>query len=122
MLNQIAADFIVFLHFLFILFVVFGGLLLFKWKWIAWIHVPAAVWGALIEFVGWICPLTPLENKLRLAGGDEPYSVSFIEQYIVPLVYPSGLTRDIQVELGIGVVVVNIAIYAVFFLKRTRQT
>jgi hypothetical protein len=122
MLNQIAADFIVFLHFLFILFVVFGGLLLFKWKWAAWLHVPAAVWGALIEFVGWVCPLTPLENKLRLAGGDEPYSVSFIEQYIAPLVYPSGLTRDIQVELGIGVVVINVVIYAVFFLKRSRQT
>jgi hypothetical protein len=122
MLNQIAADFLVLLHFLFILFVVFGGLLLFKWKWIAWLHVPAAVWGALIEFIGWICPLTPLENKLRLAAGGEPYSVSFIEQYIAPLVYPSGLTRNIQVELGIGVVVINVAIYAVFFLKRSRQT
>jgi hypothetical protein len=122
MLNQIAADFLVFLHFLFILFVVFGGLLLFKWKWIAWFHVPAAVWGALIEFIGWICPLTPLENKLRIAAGGEAYSVSFIEQYIAPIVYPSGLTRNLQVELGIGVVVINVAIYAAFFLKRSRQT
>jgi hypothetical protein len=122
MLLALAADIIVVLHFLFILFVVFGGLLAFKWRWVVWIHVPAAVWGALIEFVGWVCPLTPLENQLRQAAGGEGYSVAFIEHYLMPLIYPSGLTRDIQVELGIGVVVINVAIYAVFFLKRPRQT
>lgn len=112
MLHGIAADFVVLLHFAFILFVVLGGLLLLKWPRLVWVHLPAAVWGALIEFTGWICPLTPLENWLRQAGGAGGYSGGFVEQYILVLIYPEGLTREIQFFLGLGVLILNAVIYA----------
>ncbi len=103
------ADFIVVIHFLFILFVVAGGFLVIKWPKMAWIHLPAALWGALIEFTGWICPLTPLENSLRQShpGSDN----GFIETYILSLIYPEALTREIQITLGLGVVLINMALY-----------
>lgn len=113
----IAADLVVLLHFAFILFVVLGGLLLLKWPRLAWLHLPAALWGALIEFTGWICPLTPLENWLREIGGASGYSGGFVEQYILVLIYPAGLTREIQLFLGLGVLVLNAAIYALWWRR-----
>ena len=113
MLNNFLADIIVFVHLLFILFVTLGGLLVLKWKWVVYLHIPAAIWGALIEFMGWICPLTPFENHMRRLGGESGYSGDFVEQYIIPLVYPSGLTREIQIMLGIAVIVINMAVYFV---------
>jgi len=105
--NPILADLIVALHFGFILFVSLGGLLVLKWPKLMRLHLPAAIWGASIEFVGWICPLTYLENRLR--GGQ--YASDFIEHYIMPIIYPAGLTREIQIGLGIAVIVLNLLIY-----------
>lgn len=117
MLHGLAADFVVLLHFAFILFVMLGGLLLLKWPRLVWIHLPAVAWGALIEFSGWICPLTPLENWLRRAGGVGGYSGGFVEQYILALIYPAGLTREIQFFLGLGVLILNVAIYLMWWRR-----
>jgi len=105
------ADFVVVLHFLFVLFVVLGGLLVLRWPRVAWLHLPAAIWGAAIELAGGICPLTPLENSLRRQAGGTGYSGGFIEHYILPILYPSALTRDIQLILGLLVLAVNLGIY-----------
>lgn len=115
-----AADLLVVLHLIFILFVAAGGLAVLRWPRLAWAHLPAAVWGAAIELGGWICPLTPLENSLRLRGGEAGYTGGFIEHYILPLVYPSGLTREIQIGLGIAVIVVNGLAYTTLVLRRRR--
>ena len=111
MINRILADIIVVIHFAFILFVILGGLLVLRWRWLAWIHIPAAVWGAIIEFAGWICPLTPLENRFRVKGGADGYQSSFIEHYIVPIIYPETLTRSMQIILGLFVLIINAFIY-----------
>ena len=108
---QLAADLLVVLHLAFICFVVLGGLLVLKWPWMALMHIPAAVWGALVEFQGWWCPLTPLEQRLRAAAGEAGYSGSFIEHYLLPIIYPADLTRDLQLQLGLFVVTINAAIY-----------
>lgn len=92
-------------------FVVLGGLLVLRWRWVIWLHLPAAVWGALIEFAGWICPLTPLEKWLRRQGGLGGYQGGFVEHYILPLLYPSALTRTVQLVLGAVVIAVNLIIY-----------
>jgi Protein of Unknown function (DUF2784) len=113
------ADLVVAVHFLFVLFVVLGGLLVLRWPKVAYAHLPAAVYGAAIEFFGWICPLTPLENSLRRQAGDTGYSAGFIEHYILPLLYPSALTRNIQLLLGFLVIAVNVAIYA-YVIRRSR--
>lgn len=114
----LAADLIVLLHLLFILFAAAGGLLVLRWPRLAWLHLPCAVWGVLIEATGGICPLTPLEQQLRLAGGDPGYSGSFIERYLVPLVYPPGLTRNLQIGLGIALLLFNLAVYAYAWRRR----
>lgn len=108
---RLLADLVVGTHFLFIAFVVAGGFLAWRWRRAAWIHVPVAIWGALIEFAGWICPLTPLENHLRRAAGEAGYAGGFIEHYLIPIVYPVGLTRGIQIGLGVAVVVINVIAY-----------
>lgn len=115
------ADLIVALHFAFVLFVVFGGLLALRWPHMVWVHVPAVVWGALIEFTGWICPLTPLENRLRRASGEGEYQGDFIARYILPALYPNGLTRRDQLMLGALAIAVNVAIYT-FVILRHRRT
>lgn len=120
MLYRIAADAIVVAHLGFVFFVVAGGFLAWKWRWIPWMHAPAAVWGALIEFRGWICPLTPLENQLRQAAGVAGYEVGFIEHYIMPLLYPPGLNTSIQLSLGAFVVVLNVAVYTVYVRRRSK--
>ena len=117
---RIAADLVVLAHLGFILFVIVGGALVLRWPRLAWIHIPAAIWGALIEFAGWICPLTPLENWLREAGGTAGYSGGFIEHYLVPIVYPAELSRETQVLLGAGVLVVNCVAYAILWARRRR--
>lgn len=121
MLYQIAADFVIFLHSAFIVFVLAGGLLVFKWRWVIWLHVPAALWGSMIVIVGWICPLTPIENMLRQAGGLEAYSNSFIEQYLIPVIYPQGLSREIFIAMGMVVIVINVIIYTILFVKRKKK-
>ena len=105
---------------MFVLFVVLGGLVVLRWPRLAYLHLPAATWGVLIEFAGWVCPLTPLEQSLRLKAGEQGYSGSFIEHYLLPLLYPSALTRTIQVALGIIVIAVNLAIYG--YLLRSRRS
>lgn len=119
MLPALAADLLVAVHFAFILFVILGGLLVLRWRWMVWLHLPAAAWGALIEFMSWPCPLTPLENRLRVAAGQAGYAHSFIEEYIQPIVYPAGLDADIQIWLGVGVIAINVLIY-VWVLRRRR--
>lgn len=112
------ADLVVIAHGLFIVFVVAGGLLALRWPRAAWVHLPAAVWGVLIEWAGWICPLTPLENTLRRAAGQAGYSGGFVERYLLPLIYPAGLTPAVQLWLGLVVLVVNVAIYALWWRHR----
>ncbi|QEZ48196.1 DUF2784 domain-containing protein [Cupriavidus oxalaticus] len=115
------ADLVVIVHGLFIVFVVAGGLLVLRWPRLAWVHLPAAAWGVLIEWSGWICPLTPLENALRRAAGEAGYSGGFIERYLLPLIYPPGLTPAVQLWLGLVVLVVNVAVYAVWWRRRRRH-
>lgn len=110
-LYRCAADLVLILHLLFVVFVIAGGLLALKWRWIPYLHLPAATWGAVVEFFGWICPLTPWENSLRRAAGDAMYSGSFVEHYLVPILYPAGLSREIQVLLGLLVILVNLVVY-----------
>lgn len=112
------ADLVVVAHFLFVLFVVLGGLLVLRWPRVAWLHVPAAIWGAAIELGGGICPLTPLENSLRRQAGGTGYSGGFIEHYILPVLYPSALTRNIQLLLGILVIAVNLGIYSYLVYRK----
>jgi hypothetical protein len=107
------ADLVLVVHLAFVLFVVLGGLLVVRWPWLAWLHVPAAIWGVLIEYTGWICPLTPLENSLRVKGGEAGYAGGFIQHYIQPVLYPAGLTRSTQVVLGSMALLVNLAAYAI---------
>jgi hypothetical protein len=118
---RLLADVILVAHLLFILIVVLGGLLVLRWPRLAWLHVPCSVWGALIEFTGWICPLTPLENRLRLEAGQAGYSGGFIDHYIVPLVYPPGLTPQMQVVLGVAVLVINGGVYALLVRRWRRR-
>lgn len=120
MFYRFAADLIIVIHFAFVVFVIFGALLGLRWPRVLWLHLPAAVWGAVIEFQGWICPLTPLENRLRVLGGREGYAGGFIEHYIIPVLYPSGLTHTVQLLFGTLVVGVNILLYWIV-LKRWRQ-
>ena len=112
MVYHILADLVVGVHALFVAFVVVGGLLALRWPWVAALHLPAAVWGALIEFQGWICPLTPLEKSLRAAAGQAGYEGGFIEHYLLPVLYPPGLTRSVQLVLGSVVIAVNLVVYA----------
>lgn len=120
MLHGIAADVLLIIHLAFILFVVLGGLLLFRWPRMAWFHLPAAVWGAVIEFNNWVCPLTPLEQKFRETSGGDAYSGGFVEHFLLPLVYPDDLTREIQIGLGLGVVLFNMLIYSLWWRKRKK--
>jgi hypothetical protein len=122
MIYSVLADVTVVLHLLFVVFVVFGGLLVLLRPRMAWLHVPAAVWGAWIEFAGWICPLTPLENWFRERGGRPPYAAGFVEHYIVPVLYPAVLSRELQWALGGLVLVVNVVLYAMLLRRRSNTT
>jgi Protein of Unknown function (DUF2784) len=107
------ADLVLVVHALFIVFVILGGLIVLKWHKALWIHIPSALWGALIEFFGWICPLTYLENYFRVIGKGDSYESSFIQHYLLPVIYPPGLTTDIQILLGSIVIIINIIIYSI---------
>src|SRR5688572_31374187 len=107
------ADLVLLVHLLFVVFVVAGGLLVLRWPRLAWVHVPVALYGALIEFVGFICPLTPLEIRLRRLGGEAGYEGGFVEHYVTAALYPSGLTREIQIAIGAGVLVLNAVVYVI---------
>jgi hypothetical protein len=114
------ADLVLVVHLSFVLFVVLGGLLVLRWPKMAWLHVPAATWGVLIEYAGWICPLTPLENSLRRSGGEAGYSGGFIEHYIQPALYPVGLTRGTQMVLGSLALLLNLAAYGAVIARSKR--
>ena len=122
MLYRLLADAVVALHGLFILFVVFGGFVAWRRerRWVAAIQLPCALWGMLIELGGWICPLTPLENSLRARAGQAGYSGGFIEHYLLPAIYPAGLTPRIQLELGGAVLLVNAVAYTVLIRRLSR--
>lgn len=122
MLTRWLADLTVLVHLAFLLFVAVGGLAVLKWPRLAWVHLPAAAWGVLIEFAGWICPLTPLENQLRRAAGEAGYRGGFIEHYITAVLYPEGLTRTSQIALGALALAVNAAVYLRLGLRRRRTT
>lgn len=109
---SVLADAVLVLHLAFILFVVLGGLLVLRWPRVAWVHLPCAAWGVAIEFGGWICPLTPLENRLRILAGERAYQGDFVARYLMPVIYPDGLTREAQVALGLAVLGLNVVIYA----------
>lgn len=113
------ADVVVVIHFAFVVFVVVGGVLVLRWRGLIWIHIPAAVWGALIEFGGWVCPLTPLEQWLRRKAGEEAYRGGFVERYVFGALYPEGLTREMQIALGIVVIAINAVVYLFVFRRST---
>jgi hypothetical protein len=115
---QLLANSVVVVHALFVLFVVLGGILVLRWPWLAWLHIPAALWGAGIEFMGGICPLTPLENHWRALAGEQGYAGGFVDQYITAALYPAGLTRDAQIVLGTTVLLLNVVVYAYALYKR----
>jgi hypothetical protein len=108
---RVLADAVVVLHLGFVVFVMCGGLLVLWRRWVAFVHLPAAAWGVYIELAGRICPLTPLENRLRALGGGTAYSGDFVERYLIPVLYPPGLRRDVQAILGLVALTVNVAVY-----------
>jgi hypothetical protein len=117
---RVAADAVVFVHLAFVAFAVLGGFLAIHRPRVAWVHLPAAAWGAWIEFAGWTCPLTPLENWLRAKGGGERYAGDFVERYLLPILYPDALTPELQWALGCGVVLINLAAY-LLAVRRARE-
>lgn len=120
MIWQLAADAVLSLHLLFIAFVLLGGLLVLRWRCWVWLHVPAAIWGVVVELLHLQCPLTPLENSLRQAAGQAGYGGGFVEHYLIPIIYPAGLTPQIQLWLGAFVLVLNVLIYSVLLLRLKR--
>jgi uncharacterized membrane protein YhhN len=119
-MSRILADGVVLFHAAYVVFVVAGGLLVLRWPRLAWLHVPAAAWGALIEFGGWTCPLTPLENALRARSGEAGYAGGFIQHYVLHALYPSGLTPGVRLTLGVLVVIINGLVYAVLYRRLHR--
>jgi Protein of Unknown function (DUF2784) len=118
MLFQFAAGAVLLLHLAFILFALLGATLTAWWRWTPVVHLPAAAWGLFVEISGSICPLTYLENYLRIKAGRSGYADSFIEHYLLAVIYPAGLTRSIQIALGAAIVIVNVAIYGWLFYAR----
>ncbi len=121
MVWQIAADIVVVIHAAFIVFAVLGGLLVAWRRYWIWAHLPCAAWAAMVVLAGWVCPLTPLEYWLRDMAGQDGYSGSFIDHYLMPLIYPPGLTRNVQIVLGIGVLTLNTLVYGWIFVRHRRR-
>ena len=119
-LYRLLANAVVAIHGVFIAFVVLGGFLVWRWRWVAAVHLPCAVWGVLIEYRHWVCPLTPLENHLRARAGEQGYQGGFVEHYIVPVIYPGGLTPQVQVALGTIVLVLNLCLYGFLIRQMLR--
>ena len=118
MIAKIVADFLVVIHLAFIVFVLFGGLLVLKWSKVSILHIPCILWATLIEFRGWICPLTPLEHHFRETAGDAGYTGGFIDHYLMPVIYPEELTQGIQIALGVTVLAINLGVYGVVLFRR----
>jgi hypothetical protein len=118
MLARLLADAVVVVHAAFIAFAIAGGVFVLRRPPLAWVHVPVAAWAAFVEFSSAICPLTPLENALRRSAGDAGYPGGFVEHYLIPLIYPAGLTPRLQFLLGVAVVALNLAVYAVAWRRR----
>lgn len=121
MVYTLLADLVLLLHLCFVLFVACGGVLVLRRPRLARLHLPAALWGVVIELKGWVCPLTYLENRLRRLGGESGYSGSFIEHYLEPVIYPLGLTRERQIVIGVLLLLVNAAIYLGVCRRRLRR-
>ena len=117
---SLLADLIVLVHVAFVVFAVLGGLLAARWRRLVWIHLLAVIWAAIVEVFGWVCPLTPLENWLRRRGGQGGYPSDFIAHYVLPILYPEGLTREVQITLGVIVVLTNSAIYGWILRSKSR--
>jgi hypothetical protein len=117
MVYRLLADIVLIIHIAFVLYALLGAFLVLKWRWTVWVHLPAAFWAAFIEFTGWICPLTPLENMLRHQARDSVYHTGFIEHYILPVLYPAALNENTQFILGIIVLLVNLSIYGWIFKR-----
>ena len=122
MFFALAADLLIIVHLGFIGFVILGGFMLLKWRWLIFVHLPAVLWGVLLEFQGWICPLTPLEQALRRMSGQQGYTGGFIQHYILPVIYPPALDLDIQLILGVLLILINVIIYLWVFLKPDRKS
>jgi hypothetical protein len=122
MIYRILAETVLLAHFTFILFVIFGGLLTFRWRKAAWVHLPCLAWGAVMVMAGWVCPLTPLENSLRRRAGLEGYDTGFIEHYLLPVVYPQGMTFTVQIVLGVMLLGFNIFVYLWWLARRRRRS
>ena len=120
MSDSVLADAVLVVHLVFVLFVGLGAFMVLRWKRVAWVHLPAALWGAYVEFSGRVCPLTPLEVSLRRRAGEAGYSGGFIEHYVTAWIYPEGLTREIQIAIGVSVLIVNVLIYGWVFHGRKR--
>lgn len=118
MIYGILADIVVLVHAAFVLFAVFGGFLVLRWRRLAWLHIPAVLWAALVEMAGWICPLTPLENLLRHRAVKVIYHSDFIEHYLMPVLYPAALTQELQMALGLAVLFINVSVYVWVWHRR----
>ncbi len=121
MIHRLAADGVLLLHLGFILFALLGGAMTAWWRWIPLIHLPAAAWASFVELTGRVCPLTYLENYFRVKAGDSGYTESFVERYLLEIIYPSGLSEEIQYVLAGVVILVNAAIYAWIFCRRRKE-
>jgi hypothetical protein len=121
MTDRLLADATVLLHAVFVVFAVAGGLLVARWPRVAWIHLPAVAWAAWVEIAGWTCPLTPLENYFRRRAGGVEYTTSFVEHHLLPVLYPSALSRELQWLLGGLVLAINVAVYAAVARRRARR-
>jgi hypothetical protein len=119
MTTRLLADFVLVIHLAYVVFVVLGGVWVLKWWKAAWLHVPAVLWAAIVEYAGWICPLTPIENWFLMKAGEPGYQGDFLGRCLGPVLYPDNLTREMQLILGTLVVTVNVVIYGYVFLKRT---
>lgn len=120
MQHALLANVLLVIHGLFILFVLLGGALVWRWPRLAWLHLPAVAWAAWVAWAGWICPLTPMENALRRAAGQAGYGGGFIEHYLAAWIYPDGLTRGVQIGLGVFVILLNIGAYALLVRARRK--
>jgi hypothetical protein len=121
MAANLLADFVLVIHFAYVVFVVLGGLWVLKWRKAAWFHVPAVLWAAAVEYAGWICPLTPLENWFLLKAGERGYEGDFLERYLLSFLYPERLTREAQFLLGSLVLAINLVIYGYIVFKAGRR-
>jgi hypothetical protein len=112
-LYRIGADIVLFTHFLFAAFAVFGGVLVLHGAAWAWVHIPTVLWSSVVNLMSWTCPLTPMENALRMRAGETGYSAGFVQRYLGPVVYPRGMPRRLELVAGVSVVAWNVLVYAV---------